>query len=234
MVFAIILLVLGGISLALFLCEKVRKYSLKAVFIKAFTSLLFISLAAYCCFVKGFTVMGVCFIIAMVLGLLGDVFLDLKYVYRNDDKPYTYAGFVTFALGHVCYITGLYIQYYIQGHVLHIIIPAILAIIAGIANVLLGKLLKQDYKDMKVIVGVYTSLLFVMLASAFSLWMLNGFKTATLLMVFIGGVLFAISDLILAGTYFAPNRERPIDLISNSVTYYAAQFVIAFSLFFII
>ena len=53
-------------------------------------------------------------------------------------------------------------------------------------------------------------------------------------MLFVGGTLFAISDLILCGTYFGVGKERPVDLISNAVTYYAAQFIIAFSLFFII
>ena len=47
-----------------------------------------------------------------------------------------------------------------------------------------------------------------------------------------GGVLFAISDLILSGTYFGEGKERPVDIITNGVTYYLAQFAIAFSLFF--
>ena len=52
-------------------------------------------------------------------------------------------------------------------------------------------------------------------------------------MLFVGGVLFAVSDLILCGTYLGKGKERPVDLISNAVTYYAAQYIIAFSLFFL-
>ena len=234
MIVCIILMCLGVIALTFFLIEKVKKYSVKAVFIKSVASLLFISLATYCYLSKTLTIMGLCFILALVCGLLGDIFLDLKYVYREDDKPYTYAGFIAFSIGHIFYVTGLYTQYFNNGHVLYIIIPAVLSVLVGIGNVFLGKLIKQDYKDMKFMVGLYSTLLFFMLSSAFSLWMLHGFNSTTLLMIFIGGVLFAISDFILGGTYFGVNRERPIDIISNSVTYYAAQNIIAFSLFFVV
>jgi len=52
-------------------------------------------------------------------------------------------------------------------------------------------------------------------------------------MMFAGGLLFTISDLILSGTYFGKGKERPVDIITNSVSYYAAQFVIALAMFFI-
>ena len=51
-------------------------------------------------------------------------------------------------------------------------------------------------------------------------------------MFFIGSVLFAASDLILSGTYFSEGRERPVDITSNYICYYAAQFLIAYSLAF--
>ena len=52
-------------------------------------------------------------------------------------------------------------------------------------------------------------------------------------MLFAAGALFAISDLILSGTYFGIGKTRPVDLITNTVTYYCAQYLIAFSLLFI-
>ena len=50
---------------------------------------------------------------------------------------------------------------------------------------------------------------------------------------FIGGVLFMISDLILNGTYFGEGKERPVDIATNYLTYYSAQFLIASSLMFL-
>ena len=53
MVIAIVLLACGALSLTTFLIEKIRKYSVKETLIKAFTSLLFIALAAYSWFQMG-------------------------------------------------------------------------------------------------------------------------------------------------------------------------------------
>ncbi len=232
MIVCIILLSLGAISLALFLCEKVRKYSVKATLVKAVASLFFVALGLYGLLTKTLNLMGFCFVFAQVLGLLGDIFLDFKYVFKEQDRPFTYAGFIVFGLGHIFYVLGMYSQYYIQGHIWHILIPAIAAIVLGTGILFGGKLLKMDFKGMEPVALTYAILLALMFSTAFSLWMLNGFNNTTLMLIFIGGILFAISDIILCGTYFAENRERPVDIISNAITYYAAQFIIAFSLFF--
>ena len=65
------------------------------------------------------------------------------------------------------------------------------------------------------------------------MWMMSGFTNTGLLILFIGAVLFAVSDLILNLTYFAEGHEKPIDIISNSIIYYVAQYLIAFSLLLI-
>ena len=62
--------------------------------------------------------------------------------------------------------------------------------------------------------------------------MLNGWKVTTLNLFFIGGILFALSDLVLSGTYFG-GKERPVDIILNYLTYYPAQFLIALSLLYL-
>ena len=60
-----------------------------------------------------------------------------------------------------------------------------------------------------------------------------GWAKTPLNLIFIGGVSFAISDLILSGTYFGEGKDRPIDLALNYITCYAAQFLIASALVFI-
>ena len=50
---------------------------------------------------------------------------------------------------------------------------------------------------------------------------------------FIGAVLFALSDLVLSGTYFGVGKDRPADLIANYLLYYPAQYLIALSLLFL-
>ena len=71
--------------------------------------------------------------------MLGDIFLDLKYVYRNDDKPYTFAGFIAFGIGHILYITGMFLEFYHGENVLYVILPIAIGVAGGIINVFLEK-----------------------------------------------------------------------------------------------
>ena len=108
MVIQIVLMSLSAIALGFFLYEKCKGYSLKAVFIKATASMLFIALAAVNLFHTGYHFFPKFAIIALALGMLGDISLDLKYVYKEQDKPFTIAGFVVFGLGHILYVTGMF------------------------------------------------------------------------------------------------------------------------------
>lgn len=230
----IIILSVGALMLFWFLFEKVKAYSIKEVCLKATTSVLFIALCVYSMSqrateLKYFPYFAV---MALVCGLLGDVALDLKYVYKEKDFQYTLAGFICFAVGHVLYVTGMFLEFYRGQSVLYIIIPLAIGLLMGPITMLVGKLSNCDYGKIKPVAFVYAILLFSTVATGFSLWMMSGFANTGLLMMFIGGVLFAVSDLILNLTYFAEGHEQPFDLISNSVTYYAAQFIIAFSILF--
>ena len=229
----IIIISLGVLMLFWFLFEKVKAYSLKEVFLKAVTSLLFIGLAIYSTTQTGLTKFPYFAIGGLVCGLLGDIALDLKYVYKEKDYEYTMAGFVAFGVGHILYVTGMFLEFYNGQSVLYIVIPLILGVLMGPITMFVGKLSKAEYGKFKLVACCYAITLFSTVATAFSMWMMNGFNNTGLLMLFIGGILFAVSDLILNLTYFTKGHERPIDLISNSITYYAAQYLIAFSILFI-
>ena len=172
----------------------------------------------------------------LFLGLLGDLFLDLKYVPQEREKGreylWTMLGFIAFGLGHISYVTGMYLEFYYDQSVFYIIIPILLAIIMGPITMLVGKKMKAVYGKFFWIAFFYAMTLFATVFVSFFLWMMTAFTETTLLLFFIGGVLFAASDLILNMTYFTEGHEKPFDLISNSVTYYLAQFLIALSILF--
>ena len=233
LVMCICLMALGAIALGFYLREKIKSYSVKAVLLKAIVSILFVAVAAISAYVSHGHVLNVFIILGLLFGLTGDIWLDLKYVYPKDDKLYTYAGFGVFGVGHILFITGMMLEFLGNGHPLYVIVPMLVAVIMGVANLLLAKPLKQDFGDLKWVVFAYSITLFSMPLSALSLLILNGFAVTSLWMIFIGGLLFAISDLVLSGTYFGKGHERPIDFILNYLTYYPAQFMIAFSLFFL-
>ena len=225
-------IVCGALTLFVYLTEKIKRYSVRAVLIKTVVSSFFLSLAIFCSYVNQGHAINTFITFGLILGLLGDIWLDLKYVYPKDDKIYTYAGFICFGVGHIMFVIGMLLQYFREGHFLYILIPLLVAVVAGVINLFLEKPMKLKFGDMKWTVFAYSICLFMTPLTALSLAIMTNWQHVTLTMIFVGGILFALSDLILSGTYFGEGKERPIDLIGNYLSYYSAQFVIAFSLFF--
>lgn len=225
--------IVGAFFLGLYIVEKAKRASIKALYQKTFISICFLMLGIYATYKAG-NVFGIFVVIGLVWGLLGDIWLDLKYVYPKDDYLYTMAGFECFAVGHLFYMIGL-LYCYFKPHsdiILFVAVPAILAICMGFAVVLFGKIMKLNYGRFKIISMIYGVFLFGTTFFAGSLAIMYGFKNTTLNLFFIGAVLFAASDLVLSGTYFGEGKDRPIDIVVNYLTYYPGQFLIAWSVLF--
>lgn len=231
-----IALALGIVATIAFLVKRVKEGGVKAAMLKAFASTLFIAtgVAATASVIGAdkfsfalFVVMG------LVMGLMGDIWLDLKWVYPETNDTYTFAGFGSFMIGHFFYLAGLFIHYADFTKPLYIVIPAVVALLLGGGVVILEKPMKMVYGKFKAITGVYGFVLGFMTFLSGSLALMHNFKEMTLNFMFVGGVLFLLSDLILSGTYFGEGKRRPVDIVTNHVAYYAAQFVIASAVLFI-
>lgn len=229
----IVFIALGVISLVFYLLEKCKNYSLKGVLIKTIVSLFFIATALASAYQNDSLTLNVFVISGLIMGLLGDIWLDLKYVYPKEDKIFTYAGFIVFAIGHILFITGMMLEFIGDGNILYFLIPLGGAVIFSIANLFLSKTMKLDFKDLKLVVSAYAFILALNPMTALMLNIMNGWSSTTLIMLFVGGISFAISDLVLSNTYFGEGHEKPIDFILNYIFYYGAQFLIAFSIFFL-
>ena len=231
-----IALALGIVATIAFLVKRVKEGGVKAAMLKAFASTLFIAtgVAATASVIGAdkfsfalFVVMG------LVMGLMGDIWLDLKWVYPETNDTYTFAGFGSFMIGHFFYLAGLFIHYADFTKPLYIVIPAVIALLLGGGVVILEKPMKMVYGKFKAITGVYGFVLGFMTFLSGSLALMHNFGEMTLNFMFVGGVLFLLSDLILSGTYFGEGKRRPVDIVTNHVAYYAAQFVIASAVLFI-
>ena len=231
-----IALILGIAATVVFLVKRVKEGGVKAAMLKAFASTLFIAtgVAATACVIGTDKFSFALFVImGLVMGLMGDIWLDLKWVYPEANDTYTFAGFGSFMIGHFFYIAGLFIHYADFAKPLYIVIPAVIALLLGGGVVILEKPMKMVYGKFKAITGVYGFVLGFITFLSGGLALMNNFKVMTLNFMFVGGVLFLLSDLILSGTYFGEGKRRPVDIVTNHVAYYAAQFVIASAVMFI-
>jgi len=91
--------------------------------------------------------------------------------------------------------------------------------------------MKMSFGDFLIPSIAYAFLLTLFLASAVAAGFLAGFTLSVILLI-VGAGLFLLSDLVLSMIYFDGNDARML-IIINHVLYYAAQFLIALSLFYI-
>ena len=237
MTVCIVLLICGVPALALFLYQKLRGPTLRAAICKSVTSALFVATAVSAWFRAAsggaLPILGAFVVPGLVFGLTGDIWLDLKFVYVRDDEMLTYAGFAVFGVGHILNQLGLLLQYYVHGKPGWVLVPMGLALLLTLGNVALEKPMKLRFGEMKPVVLAYGFLLFLSVLLSGSLALLHQWKETALNLFFAGAVLFALSDLVLSGTYFGKGKDRPVDIILNYLTYFPAQFLIALSLAFI-
>ncbi|MBO6046971.1 MAG: hypothetical protein J6P61_04370 [Erysipelotrichaceae bacterium] len=228
-----LLLIAGSITLVIFIHQQIKSYSLKAVMIKSVVSFFFLATAIYG-FYKQPTILGPFITLGLLCGLLGDIWLGLKHVFPMHDRLLTYAGFLSFGIGHLFYMTGMIMQFFHHESWLYLIVPFLLAIIASLINAfVLEKPMKLNYGKMKPTVIIYGILLFTMMLMSGCFSLMYHCRSLSLNIIFIGSILFTLSDLVLSGTYFGKGQHRPIDIIANYVLYYGGQYLIALSLLFI-
>lgn len=236
MLYWIIPLAIGAALLWFFLFFRVKEKRVTAVIFKGLVSLMFIATAivAWQTSTHPQNLFGLFIILALFCGLLGDIFLDLKYVIKEKEDLYTVLGFVAFGVGHIFSITGV-LTYFFDFSLspLYIIIPILISVVLVVVSLLMEKFTPIKYQKMKPCVILYGFLLFLVASLYFSTSIQSGFNNITIISIAFGYVLFALSDLILNNTYFAPNCNTPIYVISNHLIYYIAQFSIAISLFYL-
>ncbi|MBR3597937.1 MAG: lysoplasmalogenase [Clostridia bacterium] len=231
-IFYAIIVLIGLISLCAFLFLRVKKTDVKSLMLKAVTSVMFILTGVFLTIVNTSLYAGL-IVAGLTCGILGDIWLDMKFMYRQDEKFLTNAGFISFACGHFFYIAAIIAGTAPSFKVISLLPSIGIALIAGCAVYFGEKLMKLNYGSYKIISTLYGALLFFVTVLALFACIFSGFSENTHLFVFfIGGVLFVISDLILSGTYFGEGKNRPVDIITNHVSYYLAQFVIASSILF--
>ena len=235
MVAAIILLSLGAIMSGVFIVSKVTNYSLKTILFKTIASLFFVALGVYCVAItSGHTTFKVLVLLGLIFGMLGDVFLGFKYITTKTKKLWILLGGFAFGAGHIFYIVALFMEYYVPGQYWFAILPFITALTICVIYFLIAHKAGIEFgKKLLPFALFYLLCLSSMLSSSFYMALLHKFSIVTGVMFFIGSAFFAASDIMLTGSYFKAGQRPKAYLAVYSVCYYLAQFIIAFSLFFL-
>ena len=237
MIPAIILLVLGAGMSTVFIISKVVNYSLKTIIFKTVASIFFVALGilCFCLNSQGHFYFKLFIVIGLFLGMLGDLLLGFKYITTKTQKIWILAGMFAFAFGHIAYIVGLLIDFYISGYPLFMVLPFTLPIILIAIYMFVAKKVGINFGKGMLVFGLfYLYCLTTMFSSALSMVILYQFQVPTLVMFFVGSICFATSDFMLTGSYFIPGKRPKAYNAIYSVFYYLAQFIIAFSIFFLV
>ena len=219
------LLILAGFILqALFIKNEHEEKYVLADILKGSASLMFV-LIGYIAYRNGNSSLNRLFLYGLFFGMIGDILLNLRYVFPKSGQKIFLAGIFVFLIGHVLYLLALIPQ---ARHVwiwYCVIVGALLA--AG--------LLAYIFKTMEVkkafkIFGIfYLGAVFIMTAIALGIAVFTPSRRA--IIYAIGAVLFTASDVVLIFNTFSGVTKFSLR-ITNLTLYYIGQILIACSLFF--
>lgn len=200
--------------------EHKEKYVL-AVILKGLASLCFV-LFGVLCSIQALNMQFAKMVkIGLLLGLIADIMLNLRFVFKKNGKLVFLVGILVFLAGHVMYLCAL-----IPGYSY-----ALVALIGGI--IVSALVLKWIFtqieaeKAFKIFGVFYIGVIVIMNAFALRNFILDS-QMSNLIFLF-GAISFLFSDIVLILNTFG--KETKFSLrITNLSLYYVGQLLIAFSL----
>lgn len=221
-----VIIAVGVLTTIAFLILRVTKGGLPAMYCKAGASLCFIGTAfAAFSYSRNHFEYSVMMILGLIFSLLGDIWLDLKYVYDKDKDIFLYSGFICFMCGHVFFVSAIAYEYF--GYKLwHFLLGSACCVLVAIGVMLTEKPMKLNYGKFRKIVVIYTFFVSMTTATSIIGMCCNGF-TGKYILLSIGSVAFLLSDLVLSSIYFGDNKNTKSNVIINHILYYFAQFALA-------
>lgn len=248
MIYSILsLIIIGCLLQGIFIAVEHRKHYVGAVVLKGLASVVFCVIGflafRYAGFVCGLSsnselvsmagkmveknfLMGIAKLIfaGLILGAVGDILLNLRFVFEKLGQKIFLAGIAAFLAGHIVYLISL----------IKLSESIIVCCVCGIvlAAVLLTIIFKTfDVKIAFKIFGIFY-IGAVCLMACFAVGNYISIKSVNSLIYAIGAVLFLVSDVVLIFNTFGSTQKFGYR-ITNLSLYYAGQILIAISLFFI-
>lgn len=223
-------LVLGIICTAFFLVKRGVKVPLHVAVLKGVTSILFIT-TGFAAFIQNDNctkLFAFLIIIGGIFGAMGDIALDLKYVFSQKGDEWLLIGITSFLIGHIFYAASMIFNFEFMWY------HYAFAFLGGGVFALLAAttegLLKVKYGKFKKITVLYIGMLGFSVSLSFISMLYTDFSAFSI-MLFAGMLMFIVSDAFLAGIYFGTQKKPgKIEIFLNHLFYYIAQFLLASSL----
>ena len=217
-------IIAGFVLQALFIKSEHEEKYLLADILKGTASLMFV-LIGYTAFQTVNNPFNRQLFFGLLFGMIGDILLNLRYVFPKHGQKIFLAGIVAFLIGHVLYLLALIPQ------ARHVWIWYCIAAGALAAAGLLAYTFKtMEVKKAFKIFGVfYLGAVFIMTAIALGIAFFTPGRRA--IIYAIGAVLFTASDVVLIFNTFSGVTKFSLR-IANLTLYYIGQILIACSLFF--
>lgn len=225
MMIPMILIVVGAILQASFIMVEHKEKYVAADILKGSASLCFVLVGLY-----GFTHgqngrEEMKMVLGLLFGMLGDILLNLRYVFKKYDQKFFLSGIVVFFIGHLFYLAAFLSQSGVRVITLACVIGGALTV-GLLAYIFTHMKVKKVFK----IFGVfYLGAVDIMMVAAVLQAVLLPYTPYVL--CGIGAVAFMLSDAILIFYIFGDKHTYPMRIANLSI-YYLGQALIALSLQF--
>ena len=222
--FIYVLVLAGFVLQALFIKSEHDEKYVAADILKGSASLMFV-LIGYHAFQTVNNPFNRQFFYGLLFGMIGDILLNLRYVFPKQGQKIFLAGIFAFLVGHVLYLLALLPQ---ARHVWiwYCIITGVLAAGCLLAYIFKTMEVKKAFK----IFGIfYLGAVFIMTAIALGIAIF--LPSIRSIIYALGAILFTASDVVLIFNTFSGVTKFSLR-ITNLTLYYIGQILIACSLFF--
>lgn len=220
------LCVLAVLTAALFIAIRVTKGGTWGIVTKTLASFCFVLYGALSFTqITWYTKGSVFIILGLICGLIGDIILDLKYVYKEHNDIYLNTGMLAFGIGHIFYFIGtvLISQSVIKLWLPIVVALAVASVLTPIIYLVSKKLMGLDYGKFAWQSMIYCFILTFM--SVFTIYL--ACLQLEFLILAAGITMILLSDLVLSTQYFGGKVDDKFCTIVNHAVYYAGQILIA-------
>lgn len=214
------LTVLVAVSAAFFIFFKVRTKGGIVTATKALAAVSFVTLG-FVALSKSPGKAGFIMLFGLVLGMVGDIFLDASHV-CPEEKAFLPLGMAAFAIEHIAVFCAVTVA--CGFHILYFGISLAFGAVTALA-VLFAVRKNMNFGELFYPSAIYASLLTATMAYYILMAVLGGLAVT----LAIGAVLFFISDFIILFILFGEKDTVKMNVFNLS-TYFAAQIMYAFSL----